>query len=317
MVVLRYLLRCDHRTFGVAFSWSLADNDAIALFKVTRVGKGKAGRTRRSADSEGLARSEHGKLHGFAARRGRSARPPVRRSRQARQLALAFPAAWGGARRGAGRKPSARPPTPHRARPRHLASEPVHVTLRARLAPLRSQHLFPTIRLALRRAARRDPANFRLLHFSVQHDHVHLLVEASDKRALSSGVRGIAIRIARYVNDLLCRRGSLWDDRWHGRALTSPREVRNALVYVLANFRKHTRGAVPAGIDPCSSGAWFDGWNTWHPVERAPPFAQRPQWASEESRFGEDGPVSRARSWLARVGWRRRGLLRLDEGPRG
>jgi REP element-mobilizing transposase RayT len=184
------------------------------------------------------------------------------------------------------------------------------VTLRARLAPLRSQHVFPTIRLALLRAARRDPAKFRLLHFSIQHDHVHLLVEASDKRALSSGVRSIAIRIARYVNDLLSRRGRLWDDRWHGRALSSPREVRNALVYVLANSRKHARRPVPAGLDPFSSGAWFDGWKAWRPVDRAPPFAQHPTWSND------DCPIARARSWLARVGWRRHGLLSLDEGPR-
>jgi hypothetical protein len=140
---------------------------------------------------------------------------------------------------------------------------------------------------------------------------VHLLVEASDTRALSSGVRSLAIRIARYVNDLLSRRGPLWGDRWHGRALTSPCEVRNALVYVLANFRKHARGAVPAGIDPFSSGAWFDGWKAWRPAERAPPFAQSPRWSNA------DCPVSRARSWLAGVGWRRRGLLSLEEAPRG
>jgi REP element-mobilizing transposase RayT len=184
------------------------------------------------------------------------------------------------------------------------------VTLRARLAPLRSQHVFPTIRLALLRAARRDPARFRLLHFSVQHDHVHLLVEASDKRALSSGVRSIAIRIARYVNDLLSRRGPFWGDRWHGRALTSPREVRNALVYVLANFRKYARRTVPAGIDPFSSGAWFDGWKAWRHSEQGPPFAERPRWPND------DCPISRAQSWLACVGWRRRGLLGLEEAPR-
>jgi REP element-mobilizing transposase RayT len=238
-----------------------------------------------------------------------SRRSAQQRSR--RQLSLLFPPSWGGARKGAGRKPSARPSTPHRARPRHQAAEPVHVTLRARLAPLRSQHVFPTIRLALQRAAQRDPARFRLLHFSVQRDHVRLLVEASDKRALSSGVRSIAIRIARYVNDLLSRRGPLWGDRWHGRALTSPSEVRNVLVYVLANFRKHARSSVRPGIDPYSSGAWFDGWAAWEPgSERAPPFSQRPSWHSM------DCTVSAARSWLARTGWRHRGLLRLDESPR-
>jgi len=76
------------------------------------------------------------------------------------------------------------------------------VTLRARLAALRNQHVFPTVRLALAGAARRDPARFRLLHFSVQRDHLHLIVEAADERALSSGVRSVAIRVARYVNEL-------------------------------------------------------------------------------------------------------------------
>jgi putative transposase len=140
---------------------------------------------------------------------------------------------------------------------------------------------------------------------------VHLVVEAANKRALSSGVRSIAIRIARYVNDLLSRRGPLWGDRWHGRALSTPSEVRNALVYVLANFRKHARRSMPAGIDPYSSGAWFDGWRAWqHASERAPPFVQRLKWRDDQPL------VSAPQSWLARLGWRRRGLLRLNEAPR-
>jgi len=186
------------------------------------------------------------------------------------------------------------------------------VTLRSRVAPLRSQHVFPTVRLALGRASRRDPKRFRLLHFSVQHDHLHLVVEASDKRALSSGVRSIAIRVARYVNDLLSRRGPLWADRWHGHALRTPREVRNALVYVLANFRKHTRRPRASGIDPFSSGRWFDGWRPWKPSSGvAPPFAEARRWSDAEA----SRPVSTPRTWLARVGWRRRGLVGLSEGP--
>ena len=186
------------------------------------------------------------------------------------------------------------------------------MTLRARLAPLRSQFLFPTIRLALERSGRRDPARFRLLQFSVQRDHVHLLVEARDKRALSSGVRSVAIRIARYVNELLSRRGPLWGDRWHGHALKTPREVRNALAYVLGNFRKHARRPLPPGVDRYSSGAWFDGWrDSEHCSGLAPPFMRRDTVVETETAC----PVSSPRAWLARVGWRRHGLLRLDEAP--
>jgi REP element-mobilizing transposase RayT len=191
----------------------------------------------------------------------------------------------------------------------------VHVTLRARLAPLRSQHVFPTVRLALWRAARRDPKTFRLVHLSVQHDHVHLIVEADDKRSLSSGIRSIAIRVARYVNDLLARRGKLWADRYHSRPLRTPSEVRRALVYVLANFRKHAVSSRLAGIDPCSSGAWFDGWREEKFRRVAPPVAQDARWEVGAPR--EEPVVSAPATWLARVGWRRHGLIGLEEGPAG
>lgn len=89
----------------------------------------------------------------------------------------------------------------------------------------------------------------------------------------------------------------MWGDRYHARELTSPREVRYALVYVLQNVQKHARGV--DGLDPCSSASWFDGWN-------------------EGLARGaiEPSPVARARTWLAAVGWRRHGLITQDEQPR-
>ena len=238
------------------------------------------------------------------------------------QIALPFPNGWGGARPNAGRKRSPRSNTPHRARPVHRAGEPVHVTMRARLAPLRSQFVFPTVRLAIMRAARREPERFRVVHYSVQRNHLHLIVEAADARALSRGVRGLAIRIARYVNDLLGRCGALWADRWYGRALGSPREVRTALLYVLANFRKHGEHVVRPGIDPCSSARWFDGWREWQPGSGVPPpFAERdvtgasslyPSIALEIVA----GDALQSRTWLGTCGWKRGGLLSLGESPR-
>ncbi|HEX5099705.1 MAG TPA: hypothetical protein VFV94_09410 [Polyangiaceae bacterium] len=138
-------------------------------------------------------------------------------------------------------------------------------------------------------------------------------MEAADKRALSSGVRSVTIRIARYVNDLLSRRGPLWADRWHGRALRTPREVRHGLVYVLANFRKHTVRGLPAprGLDPYSSAHWFDGFREWQPFSgRAPPLAFARAWPEDDEPL-----VTTPRTWLARIGWRRRGLLSIDDQP--
>jgi len=254
------------------------------------------------------------------------------------QLSLPRTSGWGGARKGAGRKPGPHPRTPHRARATHYFGHPVHVTLRAGLGSLRSQLLFPTVRIAISRATRHAPERFRIVHFSVQSNHLHLIVEAAERRALTAGVHGLAIRITRYVNDLLMRRGSLWADRWHGRALKSPREVRNALVYVLANFRKRASTEVPSGVDPCSSGTWFHGWRgasarvgplplaTRAPASergRAPPFptgatplATPLTGAPPFGRHRGEVPVSEPCTWLLREGFLKAGRIRLDEAPR-
>ena len=76
---------------------------------------------------------------------------------------------------------------------------------------------------------------------------------------------------SRALNALLLRRGRFWSDRWHGRALGSPREVRHALVYVLANFRKHARQRLPRGVDAFSSALAFDGWRVGGELPRAGP----------------------------------------------
>ncbi len=137
-----------------------------------------------------------------------------------------------------------------------------------------------------------------MVHFSVQGDHVHLIVEAHDKAALSSGLRGLSIRAARALNRGAGRSGPVWADRYHARALSTPREVRHALCYVLHNSRKHCRQV--HSLDPCSSARWFDGWRGHDPLFD---FAVDPP------------PVARPRTWLLTTGWRRHGLLRLDETP--
>jgi len=126
----------------------------------------------------------------------------------------------------------------------------VHVTLRAQggLPSLRSDEVFGSVRRALGRAS---SARFRLLQFSVQTDHVHVLVEGDDGIELRRGIQGLAIRVAKAINWRLGRHGGVWDGRYHARALRTPREVRNALVYVLQNWRKHVPGA--RGLDARSS----------------------------------------------------------------
>src|SRR5262245_28110545 len=179
--------------------------------------------------------------------------------RRAVQLSLPPPRTWGGRRAGAGRRPTPgrRPGVPHRPRPEHRAANPLHVTLRATdtVRCLRAARVFPAVRRGLAAASHRG---FRIIHFSVQNDHIHLLIEAEDGARLSRGMRGLTIRLARAVNRALGRRGAVWGDRYHVRTLATPRAVRHALVYVLMNFKKHQTAV--GEVDPCSSAAWFDGW---------------------------------------------------------
>jgi REP-associated tyrosine transposase len=128
---------------------------------------------------------------------------------------------------------------------------------------------------------------------------LHLIVEAESTQALASGVRELEIRIARRVNRLLFRRGRFWADRWHGRALASPSQLRNALVYVLQNRKKHSHSAHEPALDRLSSAQWFDGFSRPIPSE-----------------FRSVGPPGAApRTWLLAVGWRRRGQIDWFEGP--
>jgi len=136
-------------------------------------------------------------------------------------------------------------------------------------------------------------AAFRVVHFSVQSNHLHLIVEASDRESLSRGMQGLTVRMARAVNRAMNAKGSVFLDRYHAHELKTPRETRAALLYVLQNWAKHGSGGA---YDPLSSALWFDGWTR-------PPIAEAPSI------------VAAPRTWLVKVGWRRHGLLRPGEKP--
>lgn len=161
---------------------------------------------------------------------------------------------------------------------------------------MRRREEYAALRLAFSKRCEGD--TFRVLHYSVQHDHVHMIVEASDRAAVARALQGLLISIAKRLNWLWRRGGTVFDDRYHDRTLKTPREVRNAIVYVLNNARKH--GSGQRTLDPFSSGPWFDGWR-------------------EEVRIrggeGVERPVGFCRTWLLRIGWRRHGLIGISEVP--
>ena len=172
----------------------------------------------------------------------------------------------GGARRGAGRKAvGRRSDPPHRARPEHKKWQAVHVVLRARpdVPRLRRRKVFEAVRRALRTIA--GKVAFRVVHLSIQRNHLHFLVEADSGRALSRGMQALDISLARRINRACSRRGKVFAHRFHATPIASPRQTRNALAYVLNNWRHHRenrlgRGGREPALDPFSSALSFDGW---------------------------------------------------------
>ena len=274
------------------------------------------------------------------------------------------PKGRGGARKGAGRKPKGRRPgAPHKKRPALRSWQPVHVVLRVvdEIGSLRKRHMYKAVREATISVARRELHDlrhgaFRIVHISIQRTHVHLLVEADHKLALSRGMQSFQISAAKHLNRAFSvvrikraggssghvrgagpgsaqpvgrrrvfsvtgarralredrasrRRGSVFPDRFHQEIISTPRQARHALAYVLNNWRKHRedRWDFAAGwnVDPYSTGAHFDGWKgreeaavLWRLREAYQPMV-----------------VYLGRTWLLREGWRRHGLIRFDEVP--
>jgi len=159
---------------------------------------------------------------------------------------------------------------------------PVHVTLRTAtgVGYLRRQRIVGAIEEAFRQA--RVRFGMRIVHYSIQGNHLHLIVEAEDREALARGMQGLAIRVAKTLNRLFNRKGRVWADRYHSHVLQARREVANALRYVLGNFARHARrwGEAKARFGDAFSSVRFLG------------FAQN------------DDPVARPRTWLLSVGWR-------------
>jgi REP element-mobilizing transposase RayT len=158
----------------------------------------------------------------------------------------------------------------------------VHVTLRLHdyVWNLRSRRCFSVTEKAF--AAAKGRFGMRIVHFSVQGNHIHLLIEAPDNETLARGMRGLTIRVAKGLNRVMRRRGPVFADHYHSRVVRTPTEAARALDYVLGNYAHHAKqwGDTVAEneLDPFSS-ARRDG--------------------------AEPPPVSDPQTWLLKVGWLR------------
>ena len=250
----------------------------------------------------------------------------TQRARKASQTSLDFRRDKNGQKRGGRRKNAGRKPVHFlpsgkrlhrrvRKRPSVSSRTPVHVVLRVTEAVgrLRRRHSYHAIRLAILTAA--VLGLIRVVHVSIQRDHIHLLVEAASEQALAGGLKGLQVSAARRLNAAITierklaapRRGRVFVTRYHAEIIRTPRQARCALAYVLNNWRRHREDLAGvaqrrAQVDPDSSGIAFDGWHG-----SSSPFTVPADY--------HPLPVEVAQSWLFKTGWRKHGAIGLREVP--
>ena len=233
------------------------------------------------------------------------------------QLALFKP--WGGKRRGAGRTPNGRRAgSPHKARPELNHRHPRHVVLRATpaLGNLRRKVCYQAIQRATAAVAERG--DFRIVQLSIQRCHIHLLVEAEHKSALATGMQAFQVSAARHLNATVQtgRRGSVFPDRYFASSLATPTQVRNALIYVMHNFRGHNEHLSAVAktwrFDWYSTAPLFGGFCEYDVLPDTDP--QRGLlWAWPA---GYTPLMARLpQTWLLREGWRRAGPISCADRP--
>lgn len=223
----------------------------------------------------------------------------------------------GGKRAGAGRKRAAANVglQKHEARDAFDPTDPVHVTMRAvRGVPsMRAEVVSAVVVAEIRRASEKG---FRILHYSIQTDHLHLITEADSKLELARGVQRLAARVAMRINALARRRGMFWRERYHRRDLGSPQQFRNALVYVTFNSRKHAsageRAVRARELDGLSSARWIPELD-WAPPDDT--FLERLRGWRAAAGAGPP-PVAPPERWVARTGWKKHGRLDPFEAPK-
>ena len=218
------------------------------------------------------------------------------------QIELEF-RTWGGKRRRAGRKVKGRRKVAHRRRLEFASRYPSHITLRFidGLPSMRRGKAFKAVRAAMYVAMAHQ--GFRIVHLSIQRNHIHMICEADDRLALARGVQSFKISAAKRLNKMLGRDGTIFADRYHSEILRTPTQVRNAICYVLNNWRRHgeDRGAT-IRVDHFSTGYWFHGWKERGPLESVPSDV-------------EVLPSCKAQTWLLEDGWRKAPPISLYDRP--
>ena len=218
--------------------------------------------------------------------------------RKMKQMEFSWPLGHGGARKGAGRRRSGpRARVSHGTRVVFHKPRVLHVTCRIceGLPVLRDPRTVALLMNYLARVC--EKAGFRLVEYSIQGTHIHMICEADDHEALAKAMNGLLSGMARKLNRHWSRKGKVFEDRYHSEIIETPTQCRNALRYVLHNAVKHGAHDPRSGADPYSTAPWF-------------PFSSSPNQRTANK------PAAAPATWLLREGYLRKGPIHLHDHPR-
>jgi REP element-mobilizing transposase RayT len=153
-------------------------------------------------------------------------------------------------RKRAGRPAKNDPGIRHRSRMKINKPTSFHLTIKVRenKADIQSKKLLKALHHAIGRARLK---NLKVVHYTLEYNHVHLLVETNDHRILHAGMQALGISFSKAINKLKSYKGSVYKHRYHQRRIGSARELKNVLLYIFNNGRKHKR--TTRRIDPFNS----------------------------------------------------------------
>lgn len=219
----------------------------------------------------------------------------MRKSREPKQLEFKKTGGWGGKRRGAGRPNRSGTPN-HMARQKVDFKKPLHVTLKLKEGihiTLRTSDMLVAFQQSAEKARKHQ---LHVIHFSLESNHLHLIVECANNKALADGMKSLAGSFGRAIRKCCGGRGAVFKGRFHLQVFKSPTQMKNGLAYVLLNQSKHEK-LIPYN-DRYSSAEYFGEWKKLLGREIGPLLPHKPKFRKLPAY------LSTPQSWLAREGWR-------------
>jgi hypothetical protein len=136
----------------------------------------------------------------------------------------------------------------HTKREAILGPRPLHLTIKLIRADIQNKAILKALRHAIFRARLQG---LRVIHYSLEHDHIHLYAESSDNKILGKAMKALGGSLVKRINKHFLSKGRCYKTRYHLRILRSATEVKNVINYILKNGIKHRR--TKSVIDPYNS----------------------------------------------------------------